>query len=179
MQVKSNECNNLNKHILRNNITRTNNTSITNTNIDTNTTLNNQANKQIKFVQINLHHAKGASAVLHKTFTHSKLDIALIQEPWTYNSRVLGIPVSSSKLIYDENQTAPRTAILVNSRINFLPVTEFIKRDIVAILMEVPTSRGVAEMYVASAYFPGDAEDIPPQDVSNFVSFASVKTSPS
>lgn len=95
-----------------------NNNMITNTNNNSSDTTNhNNNNKQIKFIQINLHHAKGATAVLHKRFNESKLDVALIQEPWTVNNKVLGIPTSTHKLIYDENQVAPRTAILVSNRV--------------------------------------------------------------
>ncbi|XP_062538720.1 uncharacterized protein LOC134206995 [Armigeres subalbatus] len=100
-------------------------------------------NKNIKFIQVNLHHAKGASAVLCKRFTESKLDVAFIQEPWAINSRILGITT------------------------NF----KFIKRDIAAVMMEVPTAHGTTVIYVASAYFPGDVGDVPPPEVAAFVSY--------
>lgn len=152
--------------------------TITNTYTYTNTINTNQCNKQIKLIQISLHNARGASAVLHKKFTESKLDIALIQEPWTNNNKVLGLPETFNKLIYNEDDPIPRTAILVNSRIKCLPITEFIRRDIVVILIEVPTSRGLTEMYVASAYFPGDSEEIPPPDVLDFVSYCKRQNKP-
>jgi hypothetical protein len=37
-----------------------------------------------KFVQINLHHSKGATAALRQQLTEGKADVALIQEPWIY-----------------------------------------------------------------------------------------------
>lgn len=116
----------------------------------------------IKFVQINLHHAKGASAVLSRRFAKESIDIGLIQEPWVNDGRVLGCSSFNCKLLYDDSQSKPRTAILVNRRINFVPITEFISRDIVAIKVEVPTARGKTEVCIASAYFPGDVEDVPP-----------------
>lgn len=160
---------NVNKTCNIQNDTQNNILPITHTNINSNNQFGSRNN--IKFIQINLHHAKAATAILHKKFIHSNLDVALIQEPWVLNSRVLGIPTSAGQLIYDTNEIAPRAAILVSFKTKVLPVTEFIKRDIVVILMEVPTTRGRAEIYVASAYFPGDLEANPPPDVVDFVSY--------
>jgi hypothetical protein len=39
-------------------------------------------NFAMKFVQINLHHSKAATAVLCRKHSLGKADIALIQEPW-------------------------------------------------------------------------------------------------
>lgn len=127
--------------------------------------------KNLRFIQVNLHHAKGATAVLCKRFAESKLDIAFIQEPWTNNCRIMGIHTDSSKLIYKVGQLPPRSAILVNGTVNAVPITQFINRDIVAIMMEVPTIHGKTEICVASAYFPGDVDDVPPPEVAAFVSY--------
>lgn len=125
----------------------------------------------IKIIQVNLHHAKGASAVLSRRFANERLDVGLIQEPWVNNGRVLGCPSQNCRLLYDESQSKPRTAILVSRKIKFVPITEFITRDIVAIKMEVPTTRGKTEVCIASAYFPGDTDDIPPLEVARFVDY--------
>lgn len=125
----------------------------------------------IKVIQVNLHHAKGASAVLSRRFTKEDIDVGLIQEPWINNGRVLGCSAHNCRLLYDDGQSNPRTAILVNRRTKFVPITEFISRDIVAIKMEVPTIRGKTEVCIASAYFPGDVDDVPPSLVVNFVSY--------
>ena len=129
------------------------------------------AKKTIKFIQINLHHAKASSSILSKTFIKSKLDIALLQEPWAYNNKVLGMPTQKCKLVYDSSQLSPRTAILVNTNMRFVPITEFIDNDIVAIMLEVPTTKGKTILYAASAYFPGDVDDIPPPKVAAFISY--------
>lgn len=73
-------------------------------------------------------------------------------------------------LLYDENSETPRTAIMVSEKVKFTPITQFIKRDIVAIKIEIPTTRGKTEAYVASAYFPGEEESIP-SEVAEFVNF--------
>lgn len=116
-----------------------------------------------------LHHAKGASSVLCRRFIRDNLDVALIQEPWFNKSRILGISTHKRKLIYDSTQTAPRAAILIQENIKFIPVVEFINRDIVAIQLEVPTTRGKTEIIVASAYFPGDSVEVPPIEVAALI----------
>lgn len=173
--INSNRLNNTHSNTNSRRVNISNNIQNSRNNIQINT---HSKNNTIKFVQINLHHAKGATAVLCKKFSQSKLDIALIQEPWANNYKVLGISTQSCKLIYDTNQLVPRTAILVNGKANVLPITEFIKRDIVAISIEVPTSRGVKEMYVASAYFPGDEDNIPPTDVTDFIAYCKKNNKP-
>lgn len=133
--------------------------------------MTNNRNNQIKFIQVNLHHAKGATAVLCRRFINEKIGVALLQEPWANKGEVLGIPSHNSiKLIYDENSTTPRTAIMVSQDIKFTPITQFITKDIVAIRMEIPTSRGSTEAFVASAYFPGDEEPVP-RVIAEFISY--------
>lgn len=123
----------------------------------------------IKLVQANLQHARGASGVLLQRFAKEDLDLALVQEPWVNNHRVMGLTTPKCKLLYDDSHPSPRTAILVNGRINFTPITEFIKRDIAAIRVEVPTTRGKSIVNIASAYFPGDEEEAPTSSICEFV----------
>lgn len=44
----------------------------------------------LRCIQVNLHHAKGASAVLSRRFTREQLKVALIQEPWVNGNIVCG-----------------------------------------------------------------------------------------
>ena len=129
------------------------------------------AKKSIKLIQNNLHHAKASSSILSKTFFQNKLDVALLQEPWTHNSKVLGLPSQNCKVIYDSNQASPRTAILIHNNMKFVPITEFIDKDIVAIMLEVPTTKGKTTLFVASAYFPGDVDDVPPSKIAAFITY--------
>lgn len=125
--------------------------------------------KFIKFLQVNLHHAKGASSVLSRRFRKEGLDVALIQEPWYNKGKILGIETNKCNLFYDGNQSSPRTAVLINNTLKCYPLTEFIQRDIVAVMVEVPTTRGITEVVIASAYFPGDALEVPPPEIVSFV----------
>lgn len=125
--------------------------------------LNNKG-RPIKCLQINLHHAKAASDVLSRRFIWEQLSIALIQEPWTQGNNIRGLPTSSCKLIYHDSHENPRAAILLNNNINFVPVPEFITKDLVAVQVEVPMSRGKQDVIIASAYFPGDDTNLPPPE---------------
>lgn len=125
----------------------------------------------IRCLQVNLHHAKGASSVLSRRFTKEQITIALLQEPWVNNTKILGLPTQNSKLIYCNTQSKPRTAILLRCGIKYTPITEFIQRDIVAITVEVPTATGKQELIIASAYFPGDQDDVPPLETTAFVRY--------
>ena len=122
-------------------------------------------------IQANLHHAKGASSVLGRRFVKEQLAVALIQEPWVNKNKVLGLSLNNSKLIYCETASNPRTAVLLNRNVKFIPITDFIQRDVVAITVEVPTTYGKQEMVVASAYFPGDQDDIPPPEVAALIRY--------
>jgi hypothetical protein len=41
----------------------------------------------IKYFQINLKHSKAATAALCRQLAEGKIDVALIHEPWLYNTR--------------------------------------------------------------------------------------------
>jgi hypothetical protein len=41
----------------------------------------------MKFMKINLHHSKAATAVLCQQLTEGMTDVALTQEPWIYRGK--------------------------------------------------------------------------------------------
>ena len=125
----------------------------------------------MRVLQANLHHAKGASAVLCRTFASQRMHIALIQEPWVIGANIHGLSIKSCKLVYSKGELAPRAAMLVDNSINFLLITEFTHRDLVSALLTVPTENGSRELVLASAYFPGDIDDAPSDLVNKLVSF--------
>ena len=62
---------------------------IKNTNITTDTT-----QTDIKCLQINLQHSRAATANLTKIVTDDEIDIIFIQEPYTIQAKVIGIPTN-------------------------------------------------------------------------------------
>lgn len=132
----------------------------------------------IRCIQVNLHHAKGASSVLSRRFTKEQLGVALIQEPWVNHKKIRGLTSPDSKLIYCNSQTSPRSAILLRRDIKYSLITEFTQRDIVAVTLTVPTTRGKQEVVDASAYFPGDQDVIPPPEVDALVRYCRAVNKP-
>ena len=132
----------------------------------------------IKVLQANLHHARGASATLCRIVCKDEIDLALVQEPWLIGGLVRGLSCGSCKLLYDRMGGAPRTAILINNSVRHFPLTNFIHRDLVATAIEVATADGVREVVIASAYFPGDVDEVPPAEVQRLVEFCRLHNKP-
>ena len=117
---------------------------------------NQRRNCFCRIIQINLHHAKAASAALSHRFISQHIGMALIQEPWSVGNLIKGLLKQMDNLIYDSGTQSPKAAILACSQVNFIPVPEFITRDLVAVMVEVLGERGKQNVVIASAYFPGD-----------------------
>nr|XP_024219513.1 uncharacterized protein LOC112211654 [Halyomorpha halys] len=83
--------------------------------------------------EVNLHHAKGASALIAKRFTNENIDIGLLQEPWN--------------------------------------IRECVSQDLVAVVTEVPVNTGRRSLVFASAYFPGDQEEVPPRKIEVLINY--------
>lgn len=129
----------------------------------------------IRVIQANLHRARTANDVLHRRFLVDNLSIALVQEPWTNKNQIRGLCPRNCKLVYSTSGERPRTAILIGNEISFIPMTEFITKDLVAINVTIPTERGKQEAVIASAYFPGDQSDVPPEEVTDLVNYCRQK----
>ena len=72
------------------------------------------ARANIKCVQINLHHAKGASSILSRRVVKDNRDVSFIQEPCVAGGRIKGISTQSYKLIYNTEHERPRAALLIH-----------------------------------------------------------------
>lgn len=122
-----------------------------------------------KALQVNLHHAKSASGTLVQRFTKQNIGIALIQEPWIRAGRICGLTTKTGKLVYDRSATRPRAAILINQTLDWFPLTQFTSSDLVAVSLMVKTKNGTHEIICASAYFPGEEIEAPPEAVQELV----------
>jgi hypothetical protein len=94
-----------------------------------------------KVVQINLQHAKAASAVLSRRMVTEKLDIALIQEPWTLKGKIMGLG-SAGRVLYHAGGTRPRAGIVLNKNLNHMPLSDLITDDLVAVYINVGDGSG-------------------------------------
>jgi ribonuclease HI len=128
-------------------------------------------NNKIRCIQINLHRAKAASAVLQRRFIQQNMGIGFVQEPWTIKDRIKGLSYKNCKLIYSLNNERPRAALMLNSDIACFPLTEFLTRDLASAVIEIPTERGTQKTVVASVYFPPEERHPPPPELVNLVEY--------
>jgi len=61
--------------------------------------------------------------------------------------------------------------MLIKPQQKYLLLTQFTCRDIVAVQASLPTDGERQEVVIASAYFPGDLEEVPPPEVKNLINF--------
>ncbi|KAJ2939962.1 hypothetical protein O0L34_g6668 [Tuta absoluta] len=92
------------------------------------------------------------------------IDIALLQEPYSYNGKVVGISSLGGQLVYLGGELHPRTCIYASSRTTQLGLIHSIcYRDLVAIELNIKMADD-KEMRVAliSAYIPSETNFEPP-----------------
>lgn len=68
----------------------------------------------VGFIQINLYHSKGISAVLARKMAVMHTGIFLLQKPWVYRGCIRGF-TACEKLFKSPIEPRPRTAIIVSS----------------------------------------------------------------
>ena len=65
----------------------------------------NDSISQVNIIQINLQHAKASSTLLAADLARLHTPLALIQEPYIHNGKILGFEQSTdTNLIYDTSQ---------------------------------------------------------------------------
>ncbi|KAM8702294.1 hypothetical protein ACLKA7_007636 [Drosophila subpalustris] len=100
---------------------------------------------------------------------------AFLQEPWILSGKIKGLNTREGNFLYAYEQQRPRAALLLNKKMSFVPLSQFITEDLVAVWTKVPTAGGEQEAVLASAYFPGDSSDAPPREVSAIVEYCQEK----
>jgi hypothetical protein len=101
------------------------------------TAMNNIQNS-IKCAQINLQHSRAATANLLKYIADNNMDITCIQEPYTLQRRVVGVPKQYNTLTAGEDIS--RAAIIVtNNRIDATLITQLSDAD--AVTAEITRDR--------------------------------------
>jgi hypothetical protein len=133
----------------------------------------------VRCIQVNLHRAKAAAAILQKRFTQQNLEVGFVQEPWTVKDRVAGLASRNGKLIYCTSSERPRAALLLNPNISFFPLTQFITRDLASATIDIPTEKGKQRIVIVSAYFPSEDRNPPPPELVALSSTAQYTTSTS
>ncbi|KYN11047.1 hypothetical protein ALC57_16826 [Trachymyrmex cornetzi] len=121
----------------------------------------------IGVTQINLHHSKGASAVLARSQSVMHTAISLIQEPWVVRGCVRGV-AACGKLFKVPTEQRPRACITVKGLgARLLP--EVCSRDLTAVEVTAVNSAGDArKLVICSAYFP-HGEEVPSLEIVRLV----------
>jgi hypothetical protein len=70
----------------------------------------------ISFVQANLQHSIAAFRVLSRTIAVNGIDMALIQEPYVREGRIMGLNIPGYTLFCGSETDRPRTCILAKNR---------------------------------------------------------------
>jgi hypothetical protein len=116
----------------------------------------------LKFLQINLHHSKAATAALCQQLAEGKADVALIQEPWLYKGRIRGLTNTGGTVYSAAPENNARSCIYVRNQINTFPLLEFSSRDATTVRITYTYGGVCEELIVASAYLPYDSDEPPP-----------------
>ena len=86
---------------------------------------------EIKCLQINLQHSRAATYYLIKIVTEYDIDIVFIQEPYTIQDKVIGIP---TKYITFTAGPRPRAAVVVTDKgIDITMLSQLSDRDAVTV----------------------------------------------
>jgi hypothetical protein len=114
----------------------------------------------LSFIQANLQHSIAASRISSRTVMVKGIDMALIQEPWYRESRVMGLNNSRICPFYGSGTDRPRACILTRNETAWM-LPEFSCRDLVAVLIKYKEGSAERHLVVCSAYLPYDSEDPP------------------
>ena len=129
---------------------------------------------KLTVAQLNLHHAKGATANLQRHLDQlGPMTIGLIQEPWHFKGRVRGLNSPDRQLFAATvpADIAPRAVISCTKDLNPLFVPQLSNRDlaVVQITVKIPGKRPMP-VTVASVYLAGD-ELIPQEALKEIAEF--------
>lgn len=103
---------------------------------------------KLKILQANIQHCAAASAAL-------QINITLIQEPWV-NKSIKGLHTKGAALICDHNVCNPRSAVLVDKRVSYIPLNNHISKDLVAIMIHVSLEGSRNDVVIDSAMTPAN-----------------------
>lgn len=119
--------------------------------------------KEMTFIQINLHHCKAATANLCCELAVEHTSVTLIQEPWTNLNKVLGFGVYKNRIFRAKTEANPRAAIYVAPELQAMLLCQFSDRDTTVVRITMKAEQG-GDLLVASCYMP-DAADCPYTDL--------------
>ncbi|XP_018399991.1 PREDICTED: uncharacterized protein LOC108777564 [Cyphomyrmex costatus] len=126
----------------------------------------------VPIIQINLHHSKGASAILARSMAVTQTAIAIIQEPWLLNNAIMGL--SGCGTIYKADTQNKIRTYIVTKGLNAIFMSQLSDGDTTVIRTRVDYDEDkFLDLLIGSAYMPYDSqEEPPPRNVRELVSYA-------
>jgi hypothetical protein len=96
----------------------------------------------LSFIQANLQHSIAASRIISRTVMVKGIDMALIQEAWYRESRIMGLNIPGHTLFHASGTDRPRACILTRNETAWM-LPGFSCRDLVAVIIKYE-ERGAA-----------------------------------
>jgi hypothetical protein len=115
----------------------------------------------ISFIQANLQHSIAASKILSRTVAVKGIDLALIQEPWVREGRIMGLNIQGYTLFCARGTDRPRACVIAKNK-NIWMLPGFSTRDLVAVQIKYNEGKTEKSLIACSAYLPYDSEKPPP-----------------
>lgn len=118
--------------------------------------------------QINLHHAKCATALIDGYFSkmhtekHKKETIVLIQEPWIVKNKIQGLDTNRYNIPALPGNEKLRTCIITSKSLNITPLPQFCDGDITSLLMHKTIGHFENGIIFCSGYLPHDDDGLLP-----------------
>ena len=88
---------------------------------------------QVHCLQINLQHSRSATYSLMKVIDTDETDIVLVQEPYVYQNKIIGI--DKSYRIFSAGQGRPRVAIIIPNKMDAMLINRVSNED--TVLLEI------------------------------------------
>lgn len=119
-----------------------------------------------------MHHNKSATAELAKILTGEKSTLILIQEPYRFRGMIKGLGVTGGRIIRPHlSEEKPRACIWASKDLKILPLAQFNKKDVTALILTTKVSTNKIKMIVGSIYV-SHTLDPPYQDIERLSHFA-------
>lgn len=133
----------------------------------------NTSQGKIRIMQGNLQHCKLAMQNVSEYFSEDKVDIALIQEPYVYKSRIRGLNRLRGTIFSNTVSKKPRTCIFIKSNPNYSAVSlpQFCDQDMTTVRLDYRIGDRTMTRILTSVYLPYEELNPPspiPQELVEF-----------
>lgn len=112
--------------------------------------------QNLNFQQINLHHCKEATSIARCSLDTEQTDICLIQEPYLFRNKVLGLGDSGSVHCVTSGSERIRACIYTRKSVNAILLRQFSSKDFVAVQIRYNRNGTDHKLICCSAYLPYD-----------------------